>query len=171
MYIIDLVRTSEDQIHQGGKKVNDTLNLRGVTDPELIFGLVGALGSPMNKIVELLKSKLQQVLYETEEIHLSQFLIAYPLPPPEPKQSDPEFTKRSALMSRGNELRSFLGRGDALAMHAAATIHDMRNPAGSRALEHRAFILRQLKHPDEVKLLRQIYGDGFHLIGVYTPEK
>ncbi len=149
----------------------DVLDLRGVKEPELVFGLVGALGSPMNKVVELLSSKLQEVSYHAREIHLSRFLEAYTLSTPVPKADDTEFDKRNALMSRGNELRKLFGRGDALAMHAAAEIHDQRDHAGSGALERQAFILRQLKHHDEVKLLRQIYEDGFHLISVYTPDK
>jgi len=147
------------------------LDLRGVQQPELVFGLVGALGSPMGKVVDLLTSKLGEVGYDAEEIRLSDFLDAYELPTVRPEVSDSPYVRYSRLMSRGNELRELLGRGDALAMHAAVKIYNRRAESGSRALERRSFILRQLKHPEEVRLLRQIYGEGFHLIGVYTPEK
>lgn len=146
------------------------LNLRGVEEPELVFGLVGALGSPMNKIVEIFKAKLRGVSYETEEIHLSHFLDAYELRTPKAKEDDRPAARYNTLMSRGNELREAVGRGDALAMHAAVKINKKRDKTGSGALPKRAFLLRQLKHPDEVKLLRQIYGDGFHVVGVYSSE-
>lgn len=147
------------------------LNLRGVAEPELVFGLVGALGSPMQKVVGLVASVLSGVAYKVEEIRLSNFLKAYELTTPGPAETDPRATKWNTMMSRGNELREALGRGDALAMHAAVEIHNRRGPDRPMALARQAFVLRQLKHQDEVRLLRQIYGDSFHLIGVYTPEE
>jgi deoxycytidylate deaminase len=56
-------------------------------------------------------------------------------------------------------------------MHAAADINQRRPEGPPRSLEKQAFILHQLKHPDEVLLLRRVYGDAFHLIGIYTPQK
>lgn len=32
-----------------------------------------------------------------------------------------------------------------------------------------AFVFRQLKHPEEVYLFRQVYEDGFHLVGINSP--
>jgi deoxycytidylate deaminase len=147
------------------------LDLKGVENPELVFGLVGPLGSPMTRVTKLLSSGLDAFGYNAEEIRLSNFLSVYGnLPTPHPAADDPPFKRWMALMSRGNELREQLKRGDALAMHAAAAINQKRPQEGSRALEQRAFVLRQLKHPEEVRLLRQVYGDAFHLVGVHTPE-
>jgi len=147
------------------------LDLKGVEYPELVFGLVGPLGSPMTRVTRLLSDGLERLDYTAEEIRLSDFLGAYDrLPTPNPAAGTAPFERWMALMSRGNELRERLGRGDALAMHAATAINLERPEKGSRALERRAFVLRQLKHPDEVRLLRQVYGDAFHLVGVYTPE-
>jgi len=137
-----------------------------------VFGLVGPLGSPMTKVTKLLSDGLGLLGYIADEIRLSDFLGAYDsLPTLNPAATAPPFERWMALMSRGNELRERLQRGDALAMHAAAAINQRRPGQGSRALERRAFVLRQLKHPDEVRLLRQVYGDAFHLVGVYTPER
>ncbi|MFC1530663.1 anti-phage dCTP deaminase [Gemmatimonadota bacterium] len=149
----------------------EPLDLRLVEEPEIVIGLVGPLGSPMPRIIDLLKDALAGVGYSGEEIRLSRFLQYFDaLPTQHPSDDDLPFLRWNALMSRGNELREGLKRGDALAMHAAAAIRSERPKVDPPMLQKRAFVLRQLKHPDEVRLLRQVYGDGFHLIAVYTPE-
>ncbi len=151
---------------------HDELDLVGVTEPEIVFGLVGALGTPMEEVVAWLSDELRQVSYEAEAIRLSDFLAAYDdLDTPPPADGDPPDVRFNALMNRGNQLRVKLDRGDALAMHAAAHIQQQRPGNEPPMLERRAFILRQLKHPEEVLLLRRTYGDAFHLIGVYSPQE
>jgi len=46
----------------------------------------------------------------------------------------------------------------------------MRPTTPPHTLSGKAFILNQLKHPDEVIWLRHIYGNAFHLVGVFCPE-
>ena len=146
------------------------LDLRGLDHPELVIGLVGALGTPLARVVSMIQAELESAGYTSEEIRLSQKLEAYELPTDHPSSSASDRTRWEALMDRGNELREALGRGDALAMHAAADIRARRPSGGSGTLERTGFVLNQLKHPDEVRLLRRVYGDAFHLVGVFTPE-
>jgi hypothetical protein len=42
--------------------------------------------------------------------------------------------------------------------------------AMNRPIDRFAYIIRQLKHPEEVKLLRQVYGKQFVLVSAYAPE-
>lgn len=74
----------------------------------------------------------------------------------------------ATVMNRGNEARHKTGRADILALVAIA---DSRVKRGSdnRPLPGRAFILRQLKRPEEVQLLRRTYGTGFVLLGIFSP--
>lgn len=91
-------------------------------------------------------------------------------------------------MDAGNHLRTEAGRGDVLALHAAAEVHaDRKTRRGPQlggeseaqqlraleevALNRTAYILRSLKHVDEVKTLRRIYGNGFFLIALYSTKK
>src|SRR5438445_74225 len=71
-------------------------------------------------------------------------------------------------MTRGNEFRRRLG-GDALAALIAAEINSLRPADKPGAMPRTAFIIRQLKNPEEVEMLRLIYGSAFHLIGLYVP--
>jgi deoxycytidylate deaminase len=97
-------------------------------------------------------------------------------------------------MTAGNEARRKASRGDLLALMAISEIYKARpviESQGSQNLVNkalktigavenrepiktprpkRAIILHSLKHPDEVHLLRAIYGPGFWLIGVYASE-
>ena len=152
--------------------MDESLSLKSVDQPEIIVGLVGALGTPMQKIVALLEEEFAQVQYSTEQVRLSDYLEAYgDLPTPSPGPHEEPDSRWHKLMDRGNQLRELLDRGDALAMHAVAHIWQQRPNEVPRSIERTVFVLRQLKHPDEVLLLRKIYGDGFHLVGVYTPHK
>lgn len=147
----------------------DDLDLRGTPYPELIFGLVAPFGCPLDKITELLRAALANYSYTVEEIHLSKFFEAYTGPlSPEKRDNESAYEKYSRLMDWGNQLRKI--RTDFLAMQAAVHINRKRPDNFRGPLERQAFVLRQLKHPDEVRLLRQVYGDSFHLIGVDTPE-
>ncbi len=75
-------------------------------------------------------------------------------------------------MDAGTEARNKTGFGGILALSAIQEIHEKRDTKdGQRVPKTRtAYILRSLKHPDEVRTLRRVYGSGFVLIGVYSPE-
>ena len=147
------------------------LNLRGVDRPEIVIGLVGALGCPMKRVAEILGEEFVRAGYAAETLRLSDFLEAYSnLSNAPPNSSARAAVRTAALMNRGNELRERFGSGDALAMHVAAHIRQLRpEGADQLSLPERAFVLHQLKHPEEVRLLRQVYGDAFHLLGIYAP--
>lgn len=148
--------------------MSDNLSFEGVSSPEIVIGLVGALGAPLKRVESLFDELLKPFDYTTRRVHLSDFLDAYAWPTPHPDASVAVAERYALLMDRGNALRGILGRGDALAMHAAAHVSSERPKNRPRSIPNVAYVLRQLKHPDEVRLLRQVYGDAFHLVGVYS---
>jgi hypothetical protein len=77
-------------------------------------------------------------------------------------------------MDAGNEFREVLDRGDALAMLAVGAIREARqekNGNPNSLIERRAYILKSLKHPTEIKALRSIYGPAFYLVAAYCPRE
>ncbi len=82
-------------------------------------------------------------------------------------------------MEAGNRLRLCWERGDALALLALTEIAAIRaertderyEDDSVKSLDRFAFILRSLKHPHEVALLRSIYGSRFVLVAAYAPEE
>lgn len=148
----------------------DLDTLEGGGSPELLFGLVAPVGAPLGSVESTLEHLLESRGYVVELVHVSKFLsegldLESPLPP----AGADEYTRISYLMTRGDELRRLSGGSEALALLTAAHINDQRPVAEPRHLPKRAFIIRQLKHPQEVEWLRRIYGPAFHLVGVYSP--
>ncbi len=146
----------------------EATEFEGIDKPELFFGLAAAVGAPLSVFAPLLVNALSARGYVTEIIQLSDFLAGFKLPTPHPPPSAREYQRIDALMSRGNELRQMSGGSDALALLFAARIQGKR-PDRDAALSGRAFVIRQMKHPDEVVSRRRVYGNAFHLIGLYSP--
>jgi deoxycytidylate deaminase len=140
-----------------------------LAEPELVIGLVAGVGAPLDQVQELITRELADLDYRTDILHLSQFTRHFDLTAPIPRAPAGEAARIDALMNRGNEARKVTGRNDILALAAIADIHLQRG-AKITPLPKRCFVLRQLKHPDEVVLLRRVYRDGFLLVGVYCPQ-
>jgi cytidine deaminase len=149
--------------------------LEPIEGPELFFGLVGAIGTDLDQVADVLSEALRRVNYQPKVIRVSSLLHQVPkYRHLETQKFKSHFEKTREYMAAGSELRAKFGRGDALALLSVAKIRELRqktrgdvnNPApGSRT----AYILRSLKHPDEVATLRGIYGRAFSLISAYEP--
>lgn len=80
-----------------------------------------------------------------------------------PASGTPEHIRIKALMDAGRSVREQPGPADVLVQLAVARIADARRPNGAQA-----FIVRSLKHPDEVTTLRRLYGPSFVLVGAHS---
>jgi deoxycytidylate deaminase len=142
-----------------------------IAETELVFGLVGALGTDIDRVSELLHLALEEMRYQTREIRLSGLLREVDW-----DESLDEHAKLdsyiAAHMDAGDRLRSDWNRPDALALLAAAKIATERDALleANETLTRRAWVLRQLKTPDEVQTLRDAYGSRFFLVAAYTPD-
>jgi deoxycytidylate deaminase len=139
--------------------------------PELFIALVGAAGVKLASLASQVENSLTQFGYKSVEISLSGLLARFQ---PEAHAPDNnEYERVRFLQKRGNEFRNKIRRGDALALAGILAIREKRasitgNP-DITAGDH-AFILQQLKHPDEVELLRKVYGVNFLLIAGHAPK-
>jgi cytidine deaminase len=139
--------------------------------PELIFGLIGALGTDILAVEGVIRDRVTQFGYSVPEtIKLTDLFGAL---------SDSRFasvqhgsTKASieAKMDAGNLLRQITERGEAMAMLGINRIRVIRAAqvavnGGSPAKT--AFIVNSLKHPNEVRSLRRIYGSAFVAVAIY----
>lgn len=140
------------------------------TGPELFFGIVGALGADLPQLSRTLRETLKDFDYASTEIVLSDHLRelnAFSDTPISPLDDRIE-----ALQKAGNTLREKTGRGDAMAVLGMAAIREERRAIAGNAevsVPRHAFVIRSLKHPAEVELLRKIYGPSFFLIAAYSP--
>jgi deoxycytidylate deaminase len=137
--------------------------------PELVFGLVGAVGTDSEGMLEELEAALAPVKYKLVPIHLIEIV----------RQIDrwsriavrPLDARYQSHMDAGNEFRKMLGRGDALALLGAAGIameRDGKTGADAIPSSRVAYVVRSLKRPEEVWALRNIYGRNFFSIAAYS---
>lgn len=136
---------------------------------ELTFGLVCAVGADSRGIRSALVDALRTFGYVPTVLRLSDYLARIT-----PIKASGEYARIMALMDAGNAARHSSGRNDIVALGSVASLVSTREatPDGqsNTPLLRSARVFDSLKSPEEVHTLRRIYGPGFFLIGVYSPE-
>lgn len=134
---------------------------------ELFIGLVGAVGTDLSKVSNLLEEILLQYAYLSFPIRLAELLGTIERYS-KSLRNTPADDYITSHMDAGDRLRLETGRDDALAVLALSKVGEARTKSGI-ASARRAFILRSLKHQDEINVLREIYGDSFYVVAAYAP--
>lgn len=140
--------------------------------PEIVIGLTSAIGTDLTPVMAALKTSLLGVGYDNGEIHVSSEIAQYA------EYTKLEFDEGASpdetAMNRGDALREATDVGAAAAVLTIAAIQRERlHACGENVINGRdayATIIRQLKHPDEVRVLRQVYGTRFVLVACSAPE-
>lgn len=140
---------------------------------ELIIGFCGTAGSGVSRAVDILSGILESPFrYTVVKVKVSHFLKRAILNNGFPSISATEaelknkYRAAHECQNAGNELRKRFGH-DILAIWAASEIAEHRR----RIKEDRiVYLIDSLKHPAEVHLLREFYGNMFHLFGVICPK-
>jgi len=155
----------------GDETTHDSIH-SGLTGSELVIGLVGAVGTELDTVVRILKERLEYFCYKVHTIHISKDVIPQIMGIDSPSNSG-EYTRIDTLMTAGDNARKYSGDNGVLSLGAAAFINKLgTDEAGKRNFRPRqAYIIKSLKHPDEILHLRKIYPLGFYSIGVYAHEK
>ena len=140
---------------------------RHITDSEVILGIISTVGTDVDEVIRDIKDQLTFFNYNTEVISVSGAIISqFEQDDQQPFPS--EFERISHHMNLGNTIRketndnSILMKGVARELYLKRTSDDCEPKPRPRT----AYIIKSLKHPDEVAFMRETYGDGFHLIGV-----
>jgi hypothetical protein len=137
--------------------------------PELVFGLVGAVGTDNEKIIGALNTALSRVKYNLVSIHLIEGvrqIEKWSTIPTKPLDD-----RYDSHMDAGNEFREILNRGDALSLLGIGAISVEREKATGKLKtpkERTAYVLRSLKRPEEVMELRRVYGKSFFALAAYS---
>jgi deoxycytidylate deaminase len=140
--------------------------------PELVFGLIGALGAEVGAVEGFVRDRISQFGYSVPQtIKLTELLRELAGPTFEQLEKAGDRATIASKMDAGNELRATTEHAEAMAMLAVNHIRANREqhgvPAG-KAAKATAFILNSLKHPAEVRALRRIYGPAFVAIAVFN---
>ncbi|TQL02788.1 anti-phage dCTP deaminase [Cellulomonas sp. SLBN-39] len=147
------------------------IDSEAVANFEIVIGLVAPIGTDVDSLVAYLEASLEKVNYKTECLRLSGLLDETPSGRELPHtSSDPRYYE--ARMGAGDELRESLGSSDALAAYAIAKIRSTRfqRASSNEQTARHAWILRTIKHPEEIRLLRATYGRRFVLVSATASE-
>ena len=140
------------------------------TSPELVIALAGPVGTPMDTIEESLANALTAVGYETVFIKITKAMET--IPTSVVPSGDSFYDRMCYKMDYGNALcrankdPAFLAR---LAVFEIRSARRAFTGSETRPRERAAYVVRQLKRPAEVELLRAIYGEQFVLVSAYGP--
>jgi hypothetical protein len=144
--------------------------------PELVFGVVGPMGVNLETICDTLATALRAVGYEPHTIHLTKEMLRgeryklqrHPVQPPTDKDF---YSEVNFKINYANALCKEFSDFATMARIALRAIGDEReritgdrNTIPGRAI---AYVIRQLKRPDEAGLLRRVYGRQFILVSAY----
>ena len=156
---------------------------------DLVIGFVAARGTKWDSILPLLEEEIRNFRYDPKQVNLAALLrdvfdIADPRS--EAKRSPGYYEK---YMNAGDTLRKGFRNGSALAALAVRQIVSLRrqsadatstdsgnNATGATECGEDTirtpvvYLLKSLKHPEEVKLLRRVYGESFFLLGIASNE-
>ncbi len=138
--------------------------------PEIVIGLVGAVGAPLSSTAKALEDALLEVDYRC--IHLRLIELIKDLEPWALESVHGEDAEMDARMDCGDNCRRTLKRKDALSLFAIAAIQNHRKEKtgfADKAIARTAYVLRSLKTPEEVECLRKTYGDSCYILAVYCP--
>jgi deoxycytidylate deaminase len=172
--IVSLPSSTKDRSSAQGK-------LLEMKTAEVVIALCGPLGTPLHEVAKAFKELLLGKDFgysRVELVRLSEVIREFASLPAEASVDD--------LITAGNKLREKYGNA-VLVQHAIKRIFldrrmlveddanqtslfdgasDAIAPTKSGRVCH---IIDSVKNSDELRLLRQVYGDMLHVVGVYTP--
>ena len=153
----------------------------GNPKPEMVIGLCGPVGTDLRGVAEKLKNDLRAYRYESDIVRVSNFLrdrcTEDVLESVEKLNED---RRIDTFMNVGDYLRCETGTGAAIIPDIVTEVRRLRqnflineqclDEYDQIELYNHAFIINSLKHPEEINLLRHIYGEKFILISVVSPQ-
>lgn len=154
--------------------------LSNVQKPELFLGLVAPIGTDTRQIAVQLQDALKNVGYESTYIKVTKLMEQ--IPTGISLLESPLEARYNSYIDYANKVRELLGKSatdkakgnDSLAMLSVTAIKAARKKATGdekKAQHGHAYILDQFKRPEEIALLRKIYGRLFIQISAQATKK
>lgn len=149
---------------------------------ELVFAVVGHLGSGTSTVAEALRAELQTSGSDAHIVKASDLILDWA----KKEGVEPEVTDKesigyvTSLQNLGDEMRKREEDYAAVAIAAVSRFRQIRAEQTGVELDpdkpvlpdekSRAYILDSLRHPFEVEILRRLYGAAFAVVGVVCDE-
>jgi cytidine deaminase len=153
--------------------------------PELVIGLVAPIGVDLDNVTDVLTELLHDMDYKAGLFRLTRLMKD--VPTGVPLSEEPRVASYKSRIAYANAICKRLGQ-DAMAAIAISAIRSARASLWKDRFEQglegltaeaipeetpvpsQAYVIRQLKRPEEVQLLRSVYGRQFILVSAYSPQ-
>lgn len=163
-------------------------NIKAISFPELVIGIAGPIGIDIEAICEEVEAALSEVDYEAIQVRVTDEMQAVPAPGVAAggadafhqmmykmdyanqlcaDSDDPAFLMRLAMRAIGVKREELLAAQEEVARTKLVGPVAPQEEDEGAVLTSTAFVIRQLKRPEEVSLLRRVYGKQFILISGY----
>jgi deoxycytidylate deaminase len=139
-----------------------------VHNPELVFGIVGPIGVDIDAVIESICKTLEDVEYQPAPIHLTDLVEDRRIKVK--RDFSTYYSRYYSLIEYANAYRKLAKSAAAMAGVAIVKIRELRAATtGSVTTPARgtAYIVRQFKRPEEIDLMRQVYGQKFIQVSVF----
>lgn len=145
------------------------MNSAPVVDrPELFFCLCGPIGVNLEVVSSAIREQLRLFGYKCEDIHLTEILEIID---PKLKEKPESLSKRyTGLIESANEFRKKTGHKQLMAELGFFLIQNARKRLTEDEIKPAhgtAYIIRQLKRPEEIELFREVYGKQVYQVSAY----
>ncbi|MCM8534474.1 MAG: deaminase [Lentisphaeraceae bacterium] len=135
----------------------------------LVIGMVMGVGTDKDSVIGKLKDNLSGYGYESNEISSSQLIKEtyskhFSSEPLDFSPHTDEYSRILAYMNAGDKIREDLS-SDLISLAAIAYIRQERKKVTD---QKQVFLITNLKHPDEVKVFRAVYGNAFYMLGLHS---
>jgi deoxycytidylate deaminase len=138
-----------------------------VRNQELVFGLVGPIGVQLDLVVNALQSALEAVGYQHEIVHVTDLMKSKKI---SILIDETSYSARyHSLINYANQYRKIAGNSAALAARTILEIRRLRLAKSGNETSPAlgtAYIVRQFKRPEEIELMRKVYGRKFIQVSV-----
>jgi deoxycytidylate deaminase len=139
-----------------------------IEKPELFFGIVAPIGVDIDEFISTFEKEIRSFQYEPYLIRVTDWITRL-APSLNSKVVDTPLEKRyKTYIHAGNALRTKIKFDPVLAALATMQIREIRRrkTGHQTPIQGAAYIIRQFKRPEEIDLLRSIYGEGFFQISI-----
>lgn len=139
------------------------------TGPEVFIGLVGAIGTKLDAVMQSLEDELRAYGFVGRPVRLSETFGQFP----QFAQLKTAISRRqyyTLAMDAGNELCSkWFEDANAAAQLGIVKTNQIRAQESDKQ-EKVGYIFKSFKRPEEIRLAREVYGPLFYCVGVYADE-
>lgn len=155
--------------------------IKQLASHEIVFGVVGPVGSGTSEVAEALNDFLGKHGYDSNIFKARDVITEWAADTGHRLTGSEKMEQTEALQDAGDEMRKSSGSTSAVAIRLMSKIREHRakvtrveakvGEAVTPDSEPRAYILDSLRNPGEVDLLRRVYQQAFCLIGVVCDDE